>query len=65
MALTCTQQDNPLDRSLRLGVIAAQGFGWPQPISVTVLGAGVVVTSVVSGIDYVLRWSRYAAAGRV
>jgi cardiolipin synthase len=46
-----------------LFVISSLSFGWPQPISVTVTGAGVLVTSVVSGLDYVVRWSRRAASG--
>ena len=48
-----------------LFVISHQGFGWPREISITVIGAGVLFTSVVSGIDYVLRWSQRAAVGRV
>jgi len=50
--------------SYLLVVIACLAFGWPQPISITVLGAGVLVTSVVSGIDYVVRWSQRAAHSR-
>jgi len=45
-------------------------FGWPPSISLTILGAAVVFTSVTSGMNYVLHWSRLAyqashAAGRV
>jgi len=43
-----------------LFVIAGQAFGWPPVISVTVLGAAVLVSALVSGIDYVLCWSRFA-----
>lgn len=41
-------------------VLSRAAFGWPPPVSVTVLGAAVLVTVVVSGIDYVLAWSRRA-----
>jgi cardiolipin synthase len=48
-----------------LFVIAHQAFSWPENISILVIGAGVFITSVVSGVDYVLRWSAKAiAAGR-
>lgn len=38
-------------------VLTAAAYAWPPPISLTVLGAAVVFTSVVSGLNYVLRWS--------
>jgi cardiolipin synthase len=48
-----------------LFVISHQAFEWPQSIVIVVIGAGVFVTSVISGLDYVLRWSAKAiAAGR-
>jgi cardiolipin synthase len=31
-------------------------YAWPPPISLLVLGAAVVFTSIVSGLTYVLRW---------
>jgi cardiolipin synthase len=43
-----------------LFVISRQAFGWPQEISVTLIGAGVLLTSVVSGLDYVVRWGAKA-----
>lgn len=43
-----------------LSVLGQAGFGWPPDISILVLGAGVVVTAVISGIDYVLSWSSRA-----
>ena len=46
-----------------LFVISRAGYGWPQEITITVLGAAVFVTVVVSGVDYVLSWSRRARAG--
>lgn len=41
-------------------VLSRAAFGWPPEAIVTVLGAGVLVTVVVSGIDYVWSWSRRA-----
>ncbi len=41
-------------------VLCRAAFGWPDAITVTVLGAGILVTVVVSGTDYVLSWSRKA-----
>ena len=38
------------------------GYGWPDEIAITVIGAGVLVTLIVSGIDYVWSWSRRARA---
>ena len=35
-------------------------FGWPPRASLVALGAAVVFTSIVSGLNYVLRWSRRA-----
>lgn len=45
-------------------VLSNAGFGWPDGIAVTVVGAGVLVTLVVSGIDYVWSWARKAREGR-
>jgi cardiolipin synthase len=41
-------------------VLSRAGFEWPDPISLVVLGAAVFVTVVISGLDYVLSWSRRA-----
>jgi cardiolipin synthase len=43
-----------------LFVLSRARYGWPPDVSITVLGAGVLVTVVVSGIDYVLSWSQRA-----
>jgi len=43
-----------------LSIITQQGYGRPPDISILLLGAGVFYTSVVSGIDYVLTWSKKA-----
>lgn len=45
-----------------LFVISNQAFQWPPRISIVVIGAGVLFTAVVSGLDYVLRWSSKAIA---
>ena len=41
-------------------VLSRAAFGWPDQITITVLGAAVVVTVVISGIDYVWSWARKA-----
>ena len=41
-------------------VLSNAGFGWPDEIAITLIGAGVLVTIIVSGIDYVVSWSRRA-----
>ena len=46
-----------------LFVLSHAGFGWPDPIATTVLGASILVTVVISGADYVWSWSRRARAG--
>jgi cardiolipin synthase len=48
---------------LLLSVLSVAAFSWPDPITVTVLGAATMVTVVVSGLDYVLRWSARARRG--
>ncbi len=44
-------------------VLSHAGFGWPDAITITVLGASILVTVVISGIDYVWRWSSRARSG--
>lgn len=46
-----------------LFVLSRAGFDWPDEITITVLGASVLVTVVISGIDYVWEWSRRAIRG--
>lgn len=46
-----------------LFVLSRAGFGWPDEITITVLGAATFVTVVISGVDYVLAWSARARAG--
>ena len=43
-----------------LFVMSRAGFGWPDKITITVLGASVVVTVVISGLDYVMKWAHRA-----
>jgi cardiolipin synthase len=45
---------------LVLFVISRAGFGWPDQITITMLGAAVLVTVIVSGIDYVWSWTSRA-----
>lgn len=41
-------------------VIWRAGYDWPDDITITVLGAAVLVTVVISGYDYVSNWIRSA-----
>jgi len=41
-------------------ILSRAGFGWPDQITITIIGAGVMVTIAVSGIDYVWSWARRA-----
>lgn len=44
-------------------VLSHAGFGWPDTITLTVLGASILVTVVISGADYVWSWSSRARSG--
>lgn len=46
-----------------LFVLSQAAFNWPDPITLTVLGAAVLVTVFISGIDYVIQWSIRAWKG--
>lgn len=46
-----------------LFTLTRAGFGWPPDITLVVLGAGVFVTVVISGIDYVWSWTIKASEG--
>lgn len=46
-----------------LFVLSRAGFGWPDEISITLLGAAILITVVISGVDYVVSWTRRARAG--
>ena len=45
-------------------VLSHAGFNWPDKITITVLGASILVTVVISGVDYVWSWSRRARKGQ-
>lgn len=45
---------------LIFAIITAQAYGWPPRLSILMLGAAVFCTSVVSGLDYVMVWSKRA-----
>lgn len=48
-----------------VAVLGNAAFSIPPPLAVTVLGAGVLATVVISGVDYVVAWSQRArSAGR-
>lgn len=44
-------------------VLSRAAFDWPDKITITVLGASILVTVVISGVDYVWSWSRRAREG--
>lgn len=46
-----------------LFVLSRAGFNWPDKITITILGASILATVVISGVDYVWSWSRRARAG--
>ncbi len=48
-----------------LFVLSRAGFGWPDLISITILGAAILVTVVISGVDYVWQWSRRARVEKI
>lgn len=52
-----------LELLLLLFVLSRAAFDWPASITITILGAAVLVTVVISGVDYVWSWSRRARAG--
>ena len=49
-----------LEFAFLIFVMAKAGFGWPNDITITVVGAAVLVTVVISGYDYVSNWIRSA-----
>ena len=42
-------------------VLTQAAFGWPGQEATLVLGASILVTVVISGVDYVVSWSRRAS----
>jgi cardiolipin synthase len=49
-----------LELSLVLFVLSRAGYGWPDEITIVVLGAAVLITVIISGTDYVWSWSQRA-----
>lgn len=49
-----------LEFTFLICVMFRAGFDWPAPITITVLGAAVLITVVISGYDYVSGWIRSA-----
>lgn len=43
-----------------LFVLSRAAFNWPANITITIIGAAVLVTVVISGVDYVWSWTRRA-----
>ena len=52
-----------LEFAFLIFVMSQAGFDWPDDITITVIGASVLVTVVISGYDYVSTWIRSARAG--
>lgn len=52
-----------LEFLLLVFVLSRAGYDWPEQITITVLGAAVFVTVVISGYDYVATWLRAAIRG--
>ncbi len=57
---TISKLNTMFELLLVLFVISRAGYGWPDEITVVVLGAAVFVTVIVSGTDYVWSWSQRA-----
>jgi len=49
-----------LEFTFLIFVIFRAGFGWPDDVTITVVGASVLITVVISGYDYVSNWIRSA-----
>jgi cardiolipin synthase len=45
-----------------LAVVAAAAYGWPPGWALSALGGLVIVSTAVSGLDYVLTYSRRASS---
>jgi cardiolipin synthase len=49
-----------LEFAFLIFVMSRAGYGWPDDITITIVGAAVLVTVVISGYDYVSNWIRSA-----
>lgn len=54
-----------LELFLVLFVLSRAEYGWPDRITIVVLGAAVLVTVIISGTDYVWSWSQRARRSKV
>lgn len=61
---TISKVNTALELLFVVAVLARAAFSWPLDLAVTVIGAGVLVTVVVSGLDYVVAWSHRARDAR-
>ena len=52
-----------LEFAFLIFIMSQAGYGWPDEITTTVLGAAVLITVVISGYDYVSNWIRTARSG--
>jgi len=52
-----------LEFAFLIFVMSKAGFDWPDDITITVVGAAVLITVVISGFDYVSNWIRSARRG--
>ena len=52
-----------LEFAFLIFIMSQAGYGWPDEITTTILGAAVLVTVVISGYDYVSNWIRTARSG--
>jgi cardiolipin synthase len=57
---TVSKLNTILELLLVLFVLSRAAYGWPDSVTIIVLGAAVMVTVIVSGTDYVWSWSRRA-----
>ena len=53
-----------LEFLLPVFVLSRAGYGWPEPVTITMLGAAVLVTVVISGYDYLATWIRDTVEAR-
>ena len=57
---TISKLNTALEFTFLVLVMMRAGFGWPDDIAITVTGAAVLITVVISGFDYVAGWVRGA-----
>jgi cardiolipin synthase (CMP-forming) len=57
---TVSKINTVLEMFFVLFLLSRAAHGWPDDITIVVLGSGVFVTVIISGLDYVLSWSKRA-----